>query len=266
MRLFLKILKIFISSVLFLYISAIVFALFFMDKEKRYHIASHGQGTYISNTLFEILKFQDPDNSDNYFEQSVAYNKYGYHDKGFELLDQAVALDPKLHLGYRGYMKLRFLRDYNGALADFNRLDSLTPNFNDAPWGENIDFLRGECHYGNKDFQKAIDAFQLNIDNQDPGWADIQSFVYLGMCEYELGNYEKAITELHNALEQSDKTPEAYYYLAKVYKALDNLPEARKNILKAREHLVYKRTDPYNEFLNEIYPLEVDELENEVEI
>ena len=250
---------------LFLYISAIVFALFFMNKEQRYHAASHGQGSHFSNTLFEILKFQNPDNSDIYFEQSVAYNKYGYHDKGFELLDQVVDLQPKLHIGYRGYMKLRFLRDYDGALADFNRLDSLTPNFNDAPWGENIDFLRGECHYGNKDYQKAIDAFQLNIDNQDPGWADIQSFVYLGMCEYKLGNYEKAVTDLNKALEESDKTPEAYFYLAKVYKAIDSLPQARENIIKAKENMAYKRTDYYNEYLNEIYLSEVDVVETEIE-
>ena len=62
-------------------------------------------------------------------------------------------------------MKLRFLRDFDGALADFNRLDSLTPSFNDAPCGENIDFLRGECFFGKKDYNKAIKHFNLNIEN-----------------------------------------------------------------------------------------------------
>lgn len=263
MKLFLKGLKIFLSSILFLYVVMAVFFLFFSNKEKRFHAASHAQGTKLSQTLFKILKFQNPENSDIYFEQSVAYNKYGYYNKGFELLDQAVDLNPKMHLGYRGYMKLRFLRDFDGALADFDRLDSLTPNFNDAPWGENIDFLRGECHYGNKDYAKAIDAFQLNIDNQESGWADVHSFVYLGMCEYELGNFEKSIIDLNNAIKESDKTPEAYFYLAKVYKAMDSLPKARQNLIKAKELISYKRTDPYNEYLNEIYLNEVMALEKE---
>lgn len=263
MKLFLKILKIFISSVLFIYISVLVFFLFFMNKERRFIFAEHSQGTLFSQTMFNILKFQYPENSTLYFEQSVAFNKYGYHAKGFELLDKAVDLDPKTHLGYRGYMKLRFLRDYNGALADFNQLDSLTPNFNDAPWGENIDFLRGECHYGNKDYVKAINCFQKNIKNQSAGWADIQSFVYLGICKYELGNYEDAIIEFNKALEQSDKTTEAYFYLSKVYKQIDSLPKAREFLVKAKENLNYKRDDPYNEYLNEIYLSDITEMEKQ---
>ena len=142
---------------------------------------------------------------------------------------------------------------------------STTPNFNDAPWGENIDFLRGECYFGNKEYQKSIEAFELSIDNQDAGWADIQSFVYLGMCEYELGNHEKALIELNRALEQSDKTPEAYYYLAKVYKTMYSLTEAKENILKAKKYIAYKQTDSYNEYLNEIYFSEVEALENEID-
>jgi tetratricopeptide (TPR) repeat protein len=263
MKLFLKILKIFFSTVLFLYISALVILLFFLGKEKRFSFAEHSQGSLLSQTMFDILKFQYPDYSDVYFEQSVAFNKYGYHDKGFELLDQAVELEPKLHLGYRGYMKLRFLRDYDGALADLNRLDSLTPNFIDAPWGENIDFLRGECSFGKKDYLKAIEYFERNIKNQKEGWAEIQTFVYLGICEYEIGNYDKAVTALNKALGQFDKTTEAYFYLAKVYIAMDSLPKARENLTKAKENLAYKYDDAYNEYLNEIYLSDISELEKQ---
>lgn len=209
-----------------------------------------------------VENFQSND-SDEYMQHSIRFNKAGNYNEGFKYLDKAVELDPKLHLGYRGYMKLRFLRDFNGALLDFDRLDTLTPNFNDAPWGENIDFLRGECYYGNKEYQKAIDCFKLNIKNQKEDWADIQSFVYLGMCEYELGNYGNAIIEFEQALRQSDKTPEAYFYLSKVYKAKNNLPKARECLVKSKEYLSYKRDDPYNEYLNEIYLADIIELEKQ---
>lgn len=201
--------------------------------------------------------------SNEYMQYSIRFNKAGDFQQGFKYLNKAVELNPTLHLGYRGYMKLRFLRDFDGALSDFDRLDSLTPNFNDAPWGENIDFVRGESHFGNKDYQKAIDCFQRNIVNQTVGYSDIQSFVYLGMCEYELGNYEKAINEFNRALEQSDKTTEAYYYLSKVYQKLDNLPKARECIAKSKETLNYKRNDPYNEYLNEIYLSGIQDLEKQ---
>src|SRR5690606_35142215 len=97
----------------------------------------------------------DQDNSDAWMERSVSFNKAGDFHKGFEYLDKAVELDPKLHLGYRGWIRLRKMRDYDKALADFDRLDSLTPNFVDA----NIDFLRGECYFGKKDYPKAIEMF-----------------------------------------------------------------------------------------------------------
>ena len=103
-------------------------------KEERFKIAEYSQGSYFSQTMFEILKFQHSDYSKVYVEQSVAFNKRGEYAKGFDLLDKGVELDPELHLGYRGWIKLRKLRDYEGALNDFNRLDSLTPKFVDAPW------------------------------------------------------------------------------------------------------------------------------------
>lgn len=197
-------------------------------------------------------------NSDDYMEYSVVkFNKAGDFHTGFIYLNKAVELNPTSHLGYRGWIRLRKIRDYDNALSDFERLDSLTPNFVDAPWGEDIDFLRGECYFGKKNYQKAIELFNRNIKNQKEDWADIHSFVYLGHCEYELGNYEKSITEFQRALKQSESVPESYFGMAKAYRKLGETEKAKDNILKAEEIIHYKRDDVYNEFLNEIYLSEV---------
>lgn len=253
-----------LTLLFFSYSIVILFLLFLSPKEKRFKIAGNSQGINLSQTMFNALTFQYPDYSDAYFEQSVPFNKRGDFSKGFKLLNRAVEINPSLHLGYRGYMKLRFLRDYKNALVDFNRLDSLTPNFIDAPWGEDIDFLRGECHFGNKEYQKAIICFNRNIKNNKEDWVDIQTFVYLGLCEYELGNYEKAISEFNRSLKQSEHTPEAYFGLTKVYLKLNNLAKAKENILKAEGNMAYKRQDPYKEFQNEIYLSEIIELKQDL--
>jgi tetratricopeptide (TPR) repeat protein len=206
----------------------------------------------------------DQENSDAWMERSVAFNKAGDFEKGFEYLNKAVELDPKLHLGYRGWIRLRKMRDYDKALEDFNLLDSLTPNFVDAPWGEDIDFLRGECYFGKKEYQKAIELFKRNIENQKEDWADVQSFVYLGLCEYQLGNYEKAILEFKRALKQSEHIPESYFGMAKVYQKLGQIEKAKENILKAENNMHYKRDDVYNEFLNEIYMSEIQEFKQKL--
>lgn len=207
----------------------------------------------------------DQDNSDAWMEHSVSFNKAGDFKKGFEYLNKVVALEPVKHLGYRGWIRLRKMRDYDKALMDFDRLDTLTPNVVDAPWGEDIDFLRGECYFGKKRYQKAIELFNRNIKNQKEDWADIHSFVYLGLCEYELGNYEKAITEFKRALKQSERVPEAYFGLARAYQKIGQIESSKENILKAEENMNSKRDDYYNEFLNEIYLSEVMEFRQTLE-
>ncbi|MCF6295795.1 MAG: tetratricopeptide repeat protein [Flavobacteriaceae bacterium] len=264
MKKFLKTVKV-IFTVLFLaYTIVILYFLFFSPKEERFIIAENKQGVYLSQSMFNILTFQHPDFSDTYFEQSVSFNKRGDFSKGFQLLNKAVEIDPKLHLGYRGWIRLRKMRDFDKALIDFNRLDSLTTNFVDAPWGEDIDFLRGECYFGNNDYQKAIDFFNRSVNNQKEDWADIQTFVYLGICEYELGNYEKAVSEFKRALNQSENTCEAHFGLAKTYQEMGNLEKAKEHILKAEENIGYKRNDIYNEFLNEIYLSEILEFKQQL--
>lgn len=210
-----------------------------------------------SRELSEIIETFESQDSNQYMEYSVHLNKAGDFENGFKYLDKAVELDPKLHLGYRGWIRLRKMRDYDKALEDFNRLDSLTPNFVDAPWGEDIDFLRGECHFGKNQYQKAIELFNRSIKNLKEDWADIHSFVYLGLCEYELGNYVNAIAEFQRALKQSEYVPESYFGMAKAYQKLGQIEKAKENILKAERNIDYKREDVYNEFLNEIYLSEI---------
>lgn len=210
-----------------------------------------------SKELSQRIESFESQDSDEYMEYSVHLNKAGDFEKGFVYLNKAVEIDPKLHLGYRGWIRLRKMRDYDKALADFDRLDSLTQNFVDAPWGEDIDFLRAECYYGKKDYQKVIDLLNRSIKNQKEDWADIHSFVYLGLCEYELGNYEKSISEFQRALKQTKNVPESYFGMARAYQKLGQIEKAKENISKAENNIHYKRDDVYNEFLNEIYLSEI---------
>ncbi len=257
MKKFFKIFKIILTIVFTCYSMIIIYFIALSPKDKRFKFAEHYQGIYLSQTMFDILIWQYPTYSDAYFEKSVIFNKTGAYEKGSLLLDKAVEIDPKAHLGYRGWLVLRKLRSYDNALQDFDRLDSLTPTVADAPWGEGIDFLRGECYFGKKNYQKAIEMFNRDIKNQKEDWVDIQSFVYLGLCEYELGNFEKAISEFRRALNQYEHTPESYFGIARAYQKLGEIEKAKEYILKAEENISFKRDDVYNEYLNEIYLSEV---------
>ncbi len=259
-----KIFKILLTIIFTAYSIIIISFLFFSNKENRYDLAAGMQGAYLSQSIFEILKFQDPLNSEIYFEQSVPFNKRGYHEKGFEILDKAVEYNPRVYLGYRGYMKLRFLRDFRGAIKDFDTLDKMTPNVIDTPWGEDIDFVRGEAYYGLGEYQKAIKHFNKSIENQGEDWAEIQSYVYLGICESKLKKFDKAIISYNRAINQSKYVCEAHLGLAKVYNEIGETEKAKEHILKAEKYFQYKRTDPYNEFLNEIYKTDILKLKSDL--
>ncbi len=260
MKLFLKIIKILLATVFTAYIGLIAYQFVFQSKEKRFHIAGNMQGYGWSQTMFGILNWQHPDYAAAFFERSVPFNKRGDYATGFYYLNTAVDLKPLHHLGYRGYMKLRFLRDYKAALVDFDRLDAMTPDVVDAPWGEDIDFLRGECYYGLQNYPKALEHFEQSVANQGADWADVQAFVYQGLCHYKMENFDKAITAFESGLTQYETTCEAYFGLAKTYLAVGDTISAKNNLVKAQETLAYKHTDPYKEYLNEIYQEDLDEL------
>ena len=257
---FWKIIKILLATLFTVYIGFIAYLLVFQSKEKRFNMAGNMQGYGLSQTMFDILNWQHPDYAAPYFERSVPFNKRGDYATGFYYLNTAVDLKPLHHLGYRGYMKLRFLRDYKAALADFDRLDAMTPEVVDAPWGEDIDFLRGECYYGLKNYPKALEHFEQSVTNQGVEWADVQAFVYQGLCHYEMQHFDKAITSFETGLEQYETTCEAYFGLAKTYLAVGDTVGARNNLNKAQENFVYKHTDHYKEYLNEIYQEDLDAL------
>lgn len=61
-----------------------------------------------------------------WFEKSVPYLKRGLFVEWRKLIDKAVELDPLQHLGYRGWCRYQFLRDYKGAIEDLEKLDQLT--------------------------------------------------------------------------------------------------------------------------------------------
>lgn len=260
MRLFLKFLKIILAVAFTAYSLFLGYQLLLTPKEQRFQRAGNMQGIGLSQAIFSVLNWQYPNYSDPYFERSVPYNKRGDYATGFHYLDQAVDLEPQKHLGYRGYMKLRFLRDYEAALLDFDRLDSLTPDVADAPWGEDIDFLRGESHFGLKNYQKALAHFEQSVLNQGKDWADVQTFVYQGLCNHELGNYEEAILSFQKALEQFENTCEAHFGLARAYLQLGDTAQAMVHLRRAKDNIAYKRDDPYKEYLNEIYLQDINAL------
>ena len=81
----------------------------------------------------------NPDNDLAYRELSLPYLYAGMISEWSSHMAKAVALNAEAWQGWRGYQKLYFLRDYSGALFDFDATDTLTFNKVDYPQNISVD-------------------------------------------------------------------------------------------------------------------------------
>lgn len=217
---------------------------------------------------FEILDsaiLLNPKNAAAYREKSVWFTKTGDYVNAYSLLNKAVELDPLDALGYRGWLKLYKLHDFEGAIKDFEALDKLTPTTTDYPWGENLYFLLGQAkrQLGKReealiDYDKYIQEVSIK---QGERWVELYTFIDKGICLRELNKYDSAIVSFYKALKYYKECPEAYFQIAITLKSLNKSTEACDFLTQA---LIYARqgrlrVDPYKDYFNQLYVEEIEE-------
>ena len=186
-----------------------------------------------------------------YREKATSFIRNGLFEEGMHFINQAVSQDPINQLGYRGHVKLFTIGDYQGALNDFIALDSLTPNFRDAPWGNDIYYVMGLAHYGLRDFTKAYDYLNRSIEEtakeRSEEWVNVEIFLYRGLMSWELNRLEEALQDFDKAIYYYDKFSEAHYYKAKALKEAGRLDQAIESATLARKYLNmgYQELHPY---------------------
>lgn len=194
-------------------------------------------------------------------ELSVAYLKRGLPHKWKPQIDKAVKCMPSIWQGYRGYNYLWFYRDYKKAIADFDATDSLTPNFIDAPQGHSVDYWRGICYLGLKDYKNSILYFDkyINSEIEESGedWVEVTAFLYRGIAYFETEQFEEALLNFDKQLQYSrDQSADAKYYKAQILKSQTKIDQAKVLIQEAIKdyNVGYYNSRPYVETLRQIYP------------
>lgn len=234
-----------------------IYLVFFLNKNKRFKIAEDLQGTYFSQFMFTVLARQFPDYSNVYHEQSVAFNKRGLYHEGFKLLDKAVSLNPKEHLGYRGWMKLNKLKDYKGAIMDFERLNKLKPNTVNIVQGENINYLLATAYQGLENYNKSKEYYYVFFKTSDTSSLPLNPIVYVnyGTLLEKLNLNDEAITQYNKSLKGHFKFSEAFFHKGEVFEKLNQKDSAKyyyKEALKQFDNSS-RLKDVYNEVFNELY-------------
>lgn len=235
-------------------------------EEKLDTLSRFPQGTLEKDLYYELHIEINPYHSEAWRSRSVAYNKRGVLDVGFDYLNKSVELDPKAHIGYRGFVKLYMLHDYFGALNDFKQFKKLHhPNVIPA-WGEDIDKLIGLCYLLIGKIDSAIEHLESAIKREEIDWVENRTLLYLGISYIKLEKYTKAEQAFKTLLGKDNTYTEVYYYLALVYLKQKEYLEAEKLLKKCKFFYVKNgfETNPYFELPFQIYFPEIVILYNQL--
>jgi len=222
--------------------------------------ASFTQGIELQFAYYDSIIALNPYYDNAWFEKSTWLIKKGDYINYFRYMNKAVELSPKVHIGWRGVVRLYYLRDYRGAIDDFNTLIDYYPNHKDlSARGEPILFLLGKTYWQMQKYQTAIDYFDRyineEIETSGEDWADVNAFLYKGICLYKLGKYEKALEAFKKGIHFNEKFPEACFYAGKTLLDLGKKSQACDYFLKAQQHAQkgYIRKDNYREVFGQLF-------------
>jgi tetratricopeptide (TPR) repeat protein len=220
-----------------------------------------GQGTKKSQLQFDKAIELCSTFDYAYFEKAVPYLKRGDFVTWKKLIDKAVELNPTGHLGYRGWCRYQFVRDYRGAIRDIEKLDSLTTG--DFGYSQNGDYhlnvAKALCYKAIGQKEKAISIIEDQLQQKDysPMTYD---YLHLGILKFETGDQQEAIKYLKKAIAYNDYLADQYYFLGLVYKKLGQQKEFKENLEKAKTYYLkgFKRFDDYTHPMDKIYLSDIE--------
>ncbi|HAA15039.1 MAG TPA: hypothetical protein DCE41_26425 [Cytophagales bacterium] len=220
------------------------------------------QGSQWSQEKFAAAFEQCPQLDYAIFEQAVPYLKRGDMVTWKKMIDQAVAINP-MHLGYRGWCRFQFARDYDGCIADLTALEEYYQG-GDIGYSVNgsyhLKVAMALCYKMKGNRPKAIALIEAQLAKKDYS-PMANDYLHLGVMYLEQGQYTKATTALEKSIELNDFLAENYYYLGLVYKARNQRQAYQDTMRTALAYYAQGKHlyDDYSHPIDRIYRAQIEE-------
>lgn len=220
--------------------------------------APNTQGSMFRDLKSDTILMLDPEREGTYRGKSMGHTKIGDYHKAFPLLEKSASLDPKESLYYYSWLLLYYYRDYERSLQRLEQYDALTPNEIDYAWGESVLLLKGLAHKQMGNYESAITEFTNSIIAEGKN-VDLHAYIYRGISYLRLSRLEEAIKDFDKALSEYDKMPMAHFYKGETLLQQGDQAAAKTAFLNAQKWIQkgYVRTDPYIEFFDTVWEMEV---------
>lgn len=192
-----------------------------------------------------------------YREKSTAYLKSGDFVTWKKLIDKAVKFNFEDNLGYRGWCRYQFFRDYKGAIQDIERLDSLVKyDIGHSINGTyHLNIAKGLCYKAIGEKEKAIQIIESQIKlNKEEDFVGTYDYLHLGVLYFEINKFKKALETFQKQSVQSNLS-ENQFYAALAYKALSNKTMYKESLKKAKKLYLtgHKMNDGYSNPMDKIF-------------
>jgi tetratricopeptide (TPR) repeat protein len=229
---------------------------------------SFGQGTRRSQQYYDSAIKVCPDYEEAWREISVPYLKRGDFFTWRKYLDKAVLLKPQAALGIRGWCLFKFLRDYEGALSDLQKFDTIT-GFNPSYSGDgnyHLYNVMALCERELGNYPKALHYFSLGIDSmlaqKGDAWIGLSDFLHRAVTKMRMKDYEGALSDLNRQMKKYDNYAEIYYYQGLIFNAMRRKKEAAASLEKAKTLMssgTHHLSDIYCEMPDEVFMEDIEE-------
>jgi tetratricopeptide (TPR) repeat protein len=202
-----------------------------------------------------------PNNGWLWQQKAMPLYKARKYQLGKPFLEKAVEHDPKKWLDYSGFMRCIFSKDYIKSISEFMRAKK---EYGDGyVMDHTYNFYIGLDYLQLNQFSKAKEFLLLSKEQQfkdfpkDPPQEACHylDWYYLGIADFELGNYQEAIESFNMSLMVYENFADALYFKGRSMTKLGDVEEGVK-----WEKLAFENGDnTINEdnVIYEIYPYQV---------
>lgn len=201
-----------------------------------------------------------PNSPQIWYDRAVAYMLRGEIAGGMNYIQKAVDLDPHYYLGLRAWNRMRYLHDYQGAVADFDRLEKISGRSFVYVTNIHMYMLKGLCYQELGDHSKALETYNTGINEQvtDKGeqWVGSYDYLYRGILKYKMGDFDGAIEDLSRQVKEYESLADTYYYRGISYAAVGRKEEARADLQLSKDLMLgqgQRRWDPLTVLPDEVY-------------
>ncbi|WP_421771723.1 tetratricopeptide repeat protein [Emticicia sp.] len=199
-------------------------------------------------------------------QKSMPNFKSGKYYDGMKFLNKAVEYDTLAWLGYRGFMKCVFMKDYANAITDLKAIYKKRPI--DQIMDHSFPFWIGISYLKLGKLDSADYYLGLSVNNSLLKGKEAVHYVdwfYWGLTKYKQKKYKEALSYLENAMAQNSHFPDAEYYKAMVLLQINQKEAAKVLLVQAKTNIEagYRMNEDNESYVNYPYQIttfEIDEV------